>query len=109
MIRRADIEESEINLAMNAWQKEKAKISTGQQCWASGDRQNRWYDVDKLTMPGSTNLNFSFSGAQQKFCVKEMKEKCVTFCFYKLKAKVSLKLLIVGDFSVLKLGLFFQS
>ena len=32
MIRRADIEESEINLAMNAWQKEKAKISTGQQC-----------------------------------------------------------------------------
>ena len=32
MTRRADIEESEINLAMNAWQKDKAKISTGQQC-----------------------------------------------------------------------------
>ena len=28
---------------------------------------HRWYDVEKLTVPGSSNLNLSFSGAQQKF------------------------------------------
>ena len=27
---------------------------------------HRWYDVEKLTVPGSTNLNLSFSGALQK-------------------------------------------
>ena len=43
------------------------------------------------------------------FCVKKMKEKCVTFCFIKLHAKVSPKSSGEGDFSVQKLGLFFQS
>ena len=44
----------------------------------------------------------------ERFCVKKMKEKCVTFfCFIKLSAKVSAKL--SGDFSMQKLGLFFQS
>ena len=27
---------------------------------------HRWYDVEKLSVPGSSNLNLSFSGAQQK-------------------------------------------
>ena len=27
---------------------------------------HRWYDVEKLPVPDSSNLNFSFSGAQQK-------------------------------------------
>ena len=26
-----------------------------------------WYDAEKLTVPGSSNLNLGFSGAQQKF------------------------------------------
>ena len=38
------------------------------------------YDVEKFTVPGSSN----FCG---KFCVEEMKEKSVAFCFLKLKAK----------------------
>ena len=33
-------------------------------------------------MPGSSNLK-----AQQNFCVKEMKEKSVTFCSFELKTK----------------------
>ena len=41
---------------------------------------HRWYDEGKLTLPGISNSNLSFSGAQQ-FCVKKIKEKCVTFCF----------------------------
>ena len=53
---------------------------------------HRWYDVEKLTVPGSSNLNLSFSGGQQKVSVKKIKEKCVTFCFIKLNAKVSPKL-----------------
>ena len=52
---------------------------------------HRWYDVEKLTVPGSSNINLSFSRGQQKACVKKMKEKCVTFCFIKLNAKVSPK------------------
>ena len=51
-----------------------------------------WSDVEKLTVPGSSNLNSSFSGTQKKFCVKSMKEEYVTFCFIKLNAKVSPKL-----------------
>ena len=59
--------------------------------------------------PGSSNLNLSFLRAQQKFCVNEMKEKCLTFCFLKLKAKVSSNHGGEGDFPVEKLGFFFQS
>ena len=47
-----------------------------------------WYDVEKLTLPGSSNLNLSFSGPQQKLMCKNMKEKCVIFCFLKLNAKI---------------------
>ena len=49
----------------------------------------RWYNVEKLTVLGSSNLNLSFSGTQQK--VKKMKGKCVTFCFITVYAKVSPK------------------
>ena len=41
-----------------------------------------WYDVEKLTVPGSISLK-----AQHKVFVKEMKGKSVTFCFLKLKVK----------------------
>ena len=51
---------------------------------------HRWYDMEKLTISGSNNLNLSFSGAHLKD-VKKMKEKCVTFCFIKLNAKASPK------------------
>ena len=30
-------------------------------------KSHRWYDVEKLAIPSSSNLNLSFSGAQQKF------------------------------------------
>ena len=53
---------------------------------------HRWYDVEKLTVPGSGNLNLSFLAGQQKICVKKIKEKSVTFCFIKLNAKVSPRL-----------------
>ena len=33
----------------------------------------------KITVPGSSNLILSFSGAQKTFWVKKMKEKCVSF------------------------------
>ena len=49
----------------------------------------RWYNVEKLTGLGSSNLNLSFSGTQQK--VKKMIGKCVTFCFITVYAKVSPK------------------
>ena len=48
-----------------------------------------WYNVEKLTVHGSSNLNFK--GHSKKFCVKKMKEKWVTFCFIKLNAKASPK------------------
>ena len=47
--------------------------------------------AEKRTVPGSSNLNLSFSGAQQKFFAREMKEKGVRFCFLKLKGKISPK------------------
>ena len=48
---------------------------------------HHWWDVEKVTVPGSSNLNLSFSGVQkEKFFVKKMKEKRVTFCFIKLNA-----------------------
>ena len=47
--------------------------------------------METLTLSGSSNLNLSFSGAQQKFCVKKMKGKCVTFCFTKFDTQVSPK------------------
>ena len=49
----------------------------------------RWCNVEKLTVLGSSNLNLSFSGTQQK--VKKMRGKCVTFCFITVYAKVSPK------------------
>ena len=48
--------------------------------------------MEKLTVPGSGNLNLSFLAGQQKICVKKIKEKSVTFCFIKLNAKVSPRL-----------------
>ena len=47
---------------------------------------HRWYDAERLTVPGSSNLNLSFSRTQKKSFVKKMKENCVTFCFIKLNA-----------------------
>ena len=48
-----------------------------------------------------------------KFCVKDRKEKSVTFCFLKLKAKekANFSKIIGGEceFSVENLGRFFQS
>ena len=68
------------------------------------------YIVEKLTVLDSSNLNLTFfQGHSKKFCVKKMKEKCVTFCFIKLNAKIPPKSLGEGDFSVQTLGLFFQS
>ena len=50
-----------------------------------------WYDVEKLTIPSSSDLNLIFSWTQQNVCVKKMKEKCVIFFIINLNAKVSLK------------------
>ena len=55
---------------------------------------HRWYNVKELTVPGSSNLDLSFQG--QKFYVKKMKEKCITFCFIKFNAKVSPKSSVEG-------------
>ena len=59
-------------------------------------------------MSGSSNLK-----VQHKVCVKEMKEKYVTLCFLKLKAKEKANFSKnhrgKGDFSVKNLGHFFQS
>ena len=44
---------------------------------------HRWYDMEKLTVPGRNKF---FRGTEKKFFVKKMKEKCVTFCFTKLNA-----------------------
>ena len=55
-----------------------------------------WYDVEKLTVPGSSNLNLSFSGARQKVLCKKMKEKCVTFCFIKFNGKIAPKSSVEG-------------
>ena len=59
----------------------------------------------------SSNLNLSFSGGTEKSVfVKNMKEKCVTFCFIILNANRFLQNHWgKGDISVQKLGLFFQS
>ena len=67
--------------------------------------------MEKLTVPGSSNLNLSFSGAQKKkIFVKKMKEKCVAFCFIKLNANRFLQNHWgESDVSVQKFGLFFQS
>ena len=47
---------------------------------------HRCYDVEKITVAASSNLNLSFSGHSKKFCVKK-----ITFCFVKLNAKISPK------------------
>ena len=67
--------------------------------------------MEKLTVPGSSNLNFKFfRGTKKKFFVKRMKEKCVIFCFIKLNANRFLQNHPgKSDVSVQKLGLFFQS
>ena len=67
---------------MNAWKSHKVLKVLGE--WVC-------YDAEKRTVPGSSNLNLSFSGAQQKFFAREMKEKGVRFCFLKLKGKISPK------------------
>ena len=59
-------------------------------------------------MPGSSNLK----AQDTKFRVKEIKEKSVTFCFPKVKAKEKAnfsKSSDYGDFSVEILGHVFQS
>ena len=45
----------------------------------------RWYDVEKPTVMESLSPLIRWHST--KFCVKEMKEKSVTFCFLKSKAK----------------------
>ena len=71
---------------------------------------HRWYDVEKLTVPGSRNLNLSFSEAQKKGFFQKMKEKYVTFCFINLNVnRFHKNHQGKGDVSVQKLGLFFQS
>ena len=49
--------------------------------------------MEKLTFPGSRNLNSSFSGTQEKVLCskKKLKEKCVALCFIKFNAKASPK------------------
>ena len=38
---------------------------------------HHWYDMEKLTVPGSSNLNLSFSGAQQNvLCEKDEEKMC---------------------------------
>ena len=41
-----------------------------------------WYDVEELTVPAVV-----ISWHSTKFCVKDLKDKSITFCFLKLKAK----------------------
>ena len=65
--------------------------------------------MEKLIVPGSSNLNLKFSGPQKKSCVKKIKENCVTFCSIKLNANRFLQNHRgKGDLSVQKLVLFFQ-
>ena len=67
--------------------------------------------MENSTVPGSSNLNLSFSGGtEKKFFIKKMKEKWVTFCFIKVNANRFLQNHRgKGDVSVQKLGLFLQS
>ena len=60
------------------------------------------YDIEKFTVPGISHLKDS-----TKICVKEMKEKSVTFT--KGKSKFLENKRGYGDFSVENLGLFFQN
>ena len=48
-------------------------------------------NVEKLAVTGSSNLNLnlSLSRRQQNVLCLKLKEKCVTFCFILLNAKVS--------------------
>ena len=41
---------------------------------------HRWYGVEKLAVPGSSNLNLGFSGAQKKsFLLKRWKKNVLHF------------------------------
>ena len=44
-----------------------------------------WYDVEKLTVPDSSNLNLRFSGAQEKVLSEKHQKKWVAFYFTKLQ------------------------
>ena len=59
--------------------------------WPNPQKTADWVTFTAVKIPGSSNLNLSFSGAQQTFWVRGMKEKCVIFCFPKLKSNVSAK------------------
>ena len=50
-----------------------------------------WCDVEKLTVPGSSDLIQVFQGHSKKFCVRKIKEECVTFCFIKFGPSSSKK------------------
>ena len=41
-----------------------------------------WYDVEKLTVPGSGNLNLSFSLAQEKVLCEKNERKMCYILFY---------------------------
>ena len=45
--------------------------------------------MEKLTVPGSSNLNLSFSGVHQKVLCEKYERKMCYICFIKLNAKVS--------------------
>ena len=48
-----------------------------------------WCDMEKIKVPSSSNLNVSFSGAQQKFLLKRWKKNILhfVFLFFKIKCK----------------------
>ena len=48
---------------------------------------HRWHDVEKLTVPGSSNLNLSFSGAQQNVLCQKDERKMWYILFYQSKCK----------------------
>ena len=71
---------------------------------------HRWYDMEKLTVSGSNNLNLSFSGAHQKiFILKRWKKNVLHFILLNQLQRFLQNYRGKGDFSVQKLGVFFQS
>ena len=69
---------------------------------------HQWYHVEKLTVPGSSNLNLFFMGIAKRFVLKRWKKNVLHF-FIKFNEKFSPKLWEKYDFPAQKLGLFFQS
>ena len=51
---------------------------------------HQWYDVEKLTVPGSSNLNLFFMGTAKSFVLKRWKKNVLHF-FIKFNEKFSPK------------------